>query len=41
MHSMGLGAQFVSGLAARREAGKVTPILAGEILEGFLAKHCQ
>ena len=38
---MGLGAQFVSGLAACREVGKDTAILPGEILEGFLAKGCQ
>jgi len=41
MKSMGLGAQFVSGLDACREVGKVTVILPGEILEGFLAKGCQ
>jgi len=41
MKSMGLGAQIVSGLAACREAGKVTAILSGEILEGFLAMGCQ
>ena len=38
---MGLGTQFVSGLAACQEAGKVTAILPGEILQGFLAKGCQ
>jgi hypothetical protein len=41
MKSMGLRTQFVRGLAACWEAGKVTAILAGEILEGFLAKGCQ
>lgn len=30
--------EHVLGLAACREAGKVTAKLAGEILEGFLAK---
>jgi len=38
---MGSATQFVSTLAACREAGKFTAILAGEILEGFLAKGCQ
>jgi len=41
MKSMGLSAQNVSGLAACQEAGKVTAILPGEILEGFLATGCQ
>jgi hypothetical protein len=41
MKNMGLGTQFVSGLAACQEAAKVTAILAGEILEGCLAKGCQ
>jgi hypothetical protein len=41
MKSMGFGTQFVSMLAACRKAGKFTAILAGEILEGFLAKGCQ
>jgi hypothetical protein len=38
---MGLGVQSVSGSAACQKAVKVTAILAGEILEGFLAKGCQ
>jgi hypothetical protein len=41
MKSMGLGTQFVSGFVACQEARKVTAMLAGEILEGFLAKGCQ
>jgi hypothetical protein len=32
---MGLGTQFVSTLAACREAGKFTATLAGEILRDF------